>query len=371
MFEATKFKGLYSRLATRYRMLQGDQISNTQEAILLQGVCAANYPKGAKKLGLPCIEPAIGQEEIWRLTSQSVDGTTITTPYPFGVLFELIFGMSCGAYLEKVIPEPDLLPENEKAIDQQIDKSDQQVDKYEQTETSAEYLASFAPENQQAYFNQWADDVMDTLRGRGLDEDHAKQALMHFAGKVGNSIHGPNLGEWLLGREQIDEKVRVFLAELRSDNVRDEDFREWWNLHPFLKESYIGIVELDSYLIYQEAVMNETDESTAITIAFRLPRFANPHSPHYPDVPDWNKSLRFALPNTELLLPESLRSSLTSDDRPLPVELYPLVSRFLTVEEQHMEFRERMERATSANALIREVIRSGEIYPIAAMFDRS
>ena len=78
--------------------------------------------------------------------------------------------------------------------------------------------------------------IFQTTRGMTLAE--AISAFSYMINKAkeeslkeGTSKMPKNFGDYLLEKEAIDPNIKSMLTKRRSEGVRDEDIRWWWNLH--------------------------------------------------------------------------------------------------------------------------------------------
>lgn len=146
----------------------------------------------------------------------------------------------------------------------------------------------------------------------------------------------PGLGDVLLRRENEDPKTRAELAIKRAEGVTDDNIRWWWNLHP-LERRVMDLVDeqfrANAYFGFKDEGLSQDEAVTRVRRGFAM--FLDP----------------------------SDTTHASGDDRPLPYELKDRVNTWAT--ENGMRdperFRQRIEAASSMNALIREDIRAGRM----------
>jgi hypothetical protein len=145
----------------------------------------------------------------------------------------------------------------------------------------------------------------------------------------------PNLGDWALQHERSDPRLKARLDALRADGVTDEDIRWWWNMKPLecaVKSEHEKILRMASFLaIRSQGLSAEAAEARV-----------------------WKGHANFG--DTD--------PSGTCEDRPLPPELLNRITRYIEKQRQAGDFdawREKMDAATSFNALVRAEIRKGNL----------
>ena len=147
----------------------------------------------------------------------------------------------------------------------------------------------------------------------------------------------PHFGDSLLEKESIDESVKLMLTKKRSEGVRDEDIRWWWNMHDI-----------------ERRMMVKFDDWSKLTLFIKF-REENGYGPD------------MAMVRVRKLFPifgdPEDTTHASGQDRPLPYELKERINAYI-------EFRSKtnpkaleqdLERYTSCNSLIREEIDRGAI----------
>lgn len=144
-----------------------------------------------------------------------------------------------------------------------------------------------------------------------------------------------NFGDILLERELTDEKTKSMLAKLRSDGVRDEDIRWWWNMHDLERRMMQHADFISRFTLFlklrEEDGLNE--EEAAKRVGKSLPIFGDPDD------------ATFA----------------TGEDRPLPYELKNRTNIYVEKRGQFdkKRFKKEFEESSSFNSFIRKKIKEG------------
>jgi hypothetical protein len=146
-----------------------------------------------------------------------------------------------------------------------------------------------------------------------------------------------NNGDRMLEQEFTKEEIKSQLVKKRKEGVRDDDIRWWWNMHDLERRMIVAfdsIIKMWAYKVY-----TETDGLSEKDAIEKLNR-------HFPIWGDPDDITHF-----------------TEDDRPLPFELKDRVNLF--VEKRRTTdpegFNKAMESSSSLNALIRKLIKRGQI----------
>jgi len=182
------------------------------------------------------------------------------------------------------------------------------------------------------------------LRGMiGISSSFARQAFRDLLEKAkdesleeGTSNLGENFGDILLEREREDEKVRSWLAMKRNEGVRDEDIREWWNMHDLERRILLGFDHMTHFSQLSRLGWGDQPyEGRIATAGKSFPIYGDPNEPSYT----------------------------AGDDRPLPYELKNRVNRYLEnrIQTDPIEFRKEVEKSSTLNALIRREIKRGTL----------
>lgn len=179
-----------------------------------------------------------------------------------------------------------------------------------------------------------------TFRQLGLDPQECFRDCVEKA--KGLPVTPPNYGDLLLQHAEQDEDIRQVLEKLRQNGVRDEDIRSWYNMHVLERECILHLQEIMRAASFMEETAKGVDPAdAAINLYKRFPRFGDP------DDPDWGGKVR---------------PRLTDEDRPLPIQLFNVISDFHDSRRNDPAFAARLAQATSLNAVVREEMRSGRLY---------
>ena len=147
----------------------------------------------------------------------------------------------------------------------------------------------------------------------------------------------PNSGDIFLERERNDAKVRSELQKKRLDGVTDDDVRSYWNRNDLERRVVENIRQAVMYSRFKQHVEDEgrTAEEAAIVIRKYFPYFGDP---------------------------DDMRVT-SGDDRPLPFELMRRVDDWYSKEQTRnpADFKKRLERSSSFNALVRAEIQGGRL----------
>jgi len=146
-----------------------------------------------------------------------------------------------------------------------------------------------------------------------------------------------NFGEILLEKESTDEKIKSWLAMKRNEGVRDEDIREWWNMHDLERRILLGFDDMTRFVQFSKFGWKDRLYEKRIETGGErfFPIYGDPNEP----------------------------SHTTGDDRPLPYELKNRVNRYLD-KRAHIdpeEFKRDVERSLTLNAFIRKEIERGNL----------
>lgn len=153
----------------------------------------------------------------------------------------------------------------------------------------------------------------------------------------GTSNLPQNFGDTLLENESSDETIKSMLAKLRSEGVRDEDIRWWWNMHDLERRMMQKVDFMDRFALFLK--LREENGLTQEEAAKRGGR----HFPIFGDPDDATLS--------------------TGEDRPLPYELKDRINIYVEKRSQTdpKQFKREVEESSSFNALIRKEIAKGNI----------
>jgi len=153
--------------------------------------------------------------------------------------------------------------------------------------------------------------------------------------KEGTSKFPQNFGDIVLREESTNPHYRSFLTRKRSEGVRDEDIKWWWNMHDLEKSMMVQVDNWFSFSLFlklREEGFNE--EEAGKRVKKSRPIFGDPDDPH-----------------------------VTGEDRPLPHELRNRIDIYVEKRSQtdKEKFKNETEESSSFNALIRKEIKNGKV----------
>lgn len=143
----------------------------------------------------------------------------------------------------------------------------------------------------------------------------------------------PGAGDRTLMDEKVDPEVSVVLKSLREEGVRDEDFRNYWNLH---------YLERETATIYDQVTM------LAMAEEFSRQGRKDPVGEAMKSLPVYGNHLAEGFPE--------------KDDRPLPYELKSRINDWMILNQARgQQFMSDIRKHSSLNAMIRDQIRRGSL----------
>ena len=156
-------------------------------------------------------------------------------------------------------------------------------------------------------------------------EDSKREGMYNLTG----------VGDHLLEKERVDEKTKEKFERKRKEGVRDGDIRWWFNLDDIERRMMLKVdMTHISTLFISELDKGKTEDEADKTV--------RKYHPIYGDLSD--------------------ESHGTRDDRPLPFELKDRIN--IYIEKQGInnpEYKEKIEKSSTFNALVREEIRNKNI----------
>jgi len=146
-----------------------------------------------------------------------------------------------------------------------------------------------------------------------------------------------NIGDIFLEKEATDEKYKSMLAKLRGEGVKDEDIRQWWNMHDLERR-----MMQKADLMDRAALFLKLREEDGLTVEEAVKRVGRSF-PIFGDPDDTTLS--------------------TGEDRPLPYELKDRINIYIEKRSQtdQKQFKREVKEASSFNALVRKEIEKGNI----------
>ncbi len=170
--------------------------------------------------------------------------------------------------------------------------------------------------NAKATVQEWLDSAI---------EDSKREGMYTLTG----------VGDRLLEKEKIDGKTKEKFEIKRKEGVRDEDIRWWFNLDDIERRMMLKVdMAHISTLFISELDKGKIEDDADKTV--------RKYHPIYGDLND--------------------ESHGTGDNRPLPFELKDRIN--IYIEKQGInnpEYKEKIEKSSTFNALVREEIRSKNI----------
>jgi hypothetical protein len=158
----------------------------------------------------------------------------------------------------------------------------------------------------------------------------------HESSDMGTSKLPENYGDVLLSREGEDEQIRSMLESRRTEGVRDEDVRWWWNMHDLERRMMLKVDEqrrTTQYLRHRQSGLSKGEAGARVRMYY--PTYGDPD-----DLPEANP-----------------------DDNHLPHELKRRIDRYIQkrLEVDGEALKKEMEAATTFNALVRKEIKNGNL----------
>jgi hypothetical protein len=183
-----------------------------------------------------------------------------------------------------------------------------------------------------------------TLHMLGFSPSEARRAFWHIMNeikeeslKTGTSTLPRDFGDWLLERENTDERVQAMLAKRRAEGVTDPDIRWWWNMHYLERAMMCKLDDLHRHALLTRFIEVEGlgREEAAMKLARYDPLFGEPHETH-------------AEPH---------------EDQPLPYELKERVRTYVQRRSilDPEAFASDIKESSSLNALIRKEVQRGNL----------
>jgi len=144
-----------------------------------------------------------------------------------------------------------------------------------------------------------------------------------------------NAGEIILEKEKTDEKTQESFKKKRSESVKDEDIRWWWNLNDIERRMMLKIDEMNRVALF----MDRLEKGSTFEEAAKECRKVHPY---YGKPEDTTHARR--------------------DDAPLPIELKDRINIYIeSMISKSEEMKQKIEPHSSFNAFIREEIKNGNV----------
>jgi len=182
------------------------------------------------------------------------------------------------------------------------------------------------------------------LHMMGLSPSEARRAFWHIMNeikeeslKTGTSTLPRDFGDWLLERENTDERVKAMLAKRRTEGVTDQDIRWWWNMHHLQRAVMCKLDDLNRHALLTRFMEGDglSREDATRKLERYDPLFGEPDEMHA------DRHM----------------------DQPLPYELKERVRRYAQRRSilEPEAFAKDMEESSSLNALIRQELQRGNL----------
>jgi hypothetical protein len=179
----------------------------------------------------------------------------------------------------------------------------------------------------------------DSFLAVGADHSEARktaQSVLDGARQLvqerGWSDEAPGRGDHLLEVMETKPTVRAEIEKIRSEGVRDEDIRTWWNLPPLERAAIEKMDELNRSATWLGFLrQGKSFDEAAAKMWKAYPKFGD-------------------------------ASSESGDDRPLPIELKFRIVQYIEKQvSKPNAYKKRLKAFASFNALIRHEIREGNL----------
>ncbi|MDP1808210.1 MAG: hypothetical protein Q8L35_01585 [Actinomycetota bacterium] len=153
----------------------------------------------------------------------------------------------------------------------------------------------------------------------------------------GTSNLPANYGDVLLQKEVNDEETRLILSKKRTEGVRDEDIRSWWNMHDLERRMAIKVDDFYRMCFGIEEFKQSTGDLDEIAARIRK------IFPIYGDPDD--------------------TSNTTGADTPLPYELKDRINKYIekTMQTNAEKSKKEIKASSTYNAFVRKEIAKGNI----------
>ena len=154
--------------------------------------------------------------------------------------------------------------------------------------------------------------------------------------KEGTSKLPQNSGDILLEKESTDPHFKSIQTKKRSEGVRDEDIRWWWNMHDLERRMMIQVDIWSAFALFLKLKEDGlSEEEAGKRVKKSRPIFGDPDD----------------------------TSTSTGEDRPLPFELKDRINIYIQKRSQTdtEKYKKEITESSSFNALIRKEIKNGKV----------
>jgi phage pi2 protein 07 len=84
-------------------------------------------------------------------------------------------------------------------------------------------------------------------------------------------------GDIIILQQQTDEKTKLMLEKKRTESVRDEDIRWWWNMHDLERRMMLKVDDLTRGAMFINSLdKGMRDDEAAATVRRYHPMYGNP-----------------------------------------------------------------------------------------------
>jgi hypothetical protein len=146
----------------------------------------------------------------------------------------------------------------------------------------------------------------------------------------------PGFGDRLLEEAHAKDGIRALLTAKRSDGVRDDDVRWWWNLAELERRAMMFEDNATRLMVFTEHVENgKTDAEAAACVRRAFPTYGDPSDT------TWS----------------------SGEDRPLPYELKERVNAWFqrAADRGREKLKAELDAESSVNAFVRRKVREGSL----------
>lgn len=154
--------------------------------------------------------------------------------------------------------------------------------------------------------------------------------------KEGTSKFPQNFGDILLKKESTNPHFKSLLARKRSEGVKDEDIRWWWNMHDLEKRMMVEVDNWQGFALFSKLIKENglNEEEAGKRVKKSRPIFGDPDD-----------------------------AQVTGEDRPLPHELINRINIYFEKRSQTdpEKLKNEIAESSSFNALIRKEIKNGKV----------
>ncbi|MDP2638789.1 MAG: hypothetical protein Q8P06_01315 [Candidatus Azambacteria bacterium] len=172
-------------------------------------------------------------------------------------------------------------------------------------------------------------------------EESKKEGTYYLPQNLGNIIFG-DAGSDNQTIKNIAESIRQKLPKKKTEGVKDEDVRWWWNLNDIERRIMLKQDDIARMTLFM-AELEKSNESSKEKAADKAAAKVRKFHPTYGDPDDTTHT--------------------TGDDRPLPYELKDRVNIYIEkrARENSEKYKNEIEQSSTFNALLRKEIKAGNL----------